>query len=89
MADTFGNITAGIGKLFDGVWSAIKNTFLGTWNWIVEKLNVIPGVNISTVQQNVAPTPQPALITGNRAAAIPGGPVSSQISNSRSEKVVY
>ncbi|EGS6510984.1 phage tail tape measure protein [Salmonella enterica] len=89
LADSFGNITAGIGKLFDGIWDAIKKTFLGTWNWIVEKLNVIPGVNISTVQQNVAPTPQPALITGNRAAAIPGGPVSSQISNSRSEKVVY
>ncbi|ECJ2221572.1 phage tail tape measure protein [Salmonella enterica] len=89
LADTFGNITAGIGRLFDGVWTAIKNTFLGTWNWIVEKLNVIPGVNISTVQQNVAPTPQPALITGNRSAAIPGGPVSSQISNSRSEKVIY
>ncbi|EOV0286237.1 phage tail tape measure protein [Salmonella enterica] len=89
LADSFGNITAGIGKLFDGIWDAIKKTFLGTWNWIVEKLNVIPGVNISTVQQNVAPTPQPALTTGNRAAAIPGGPVSSQISNSRSEKVVY
>ncbi|HBM0785047.1 phage tail tape measure protein [Salmonella sp. NW603] len=89
LADSFGNITAGIGKLFDGIWDAIKKTFLGTWNWIVEKLNVIPGVNISTVQQNVAPTPQPALITGNRAAAISGGPVSSQISNSRSEKVVY
>lgn len=89
LADTFGNITAGIGRLFDGVWAAIKNTFLGTWNWIVEKLNVIPGVNISTVQQNVAPTPQPALITGNRAAAIPGGPVSSQISNNKSEKVIY
>ncbi|EEE1295510.1 phage tail tape measure protein [Salmonella enterica subsp. diarizonae] len=88
LADSFGNITAGIGKLFDGIWDAIKKTFLGTWNWIVEKLNVIPGVNISTVQQNVAPTPQPALITGNRAAAIPGGPVSSQISNSKTEKVV-
>lgn len=88
LADSFGNITAGIGKLFDGVWSAIKNTFLGTWNWIVEKLNVIPGVNISTVQQDVTPTPQPALITGNRAAAIPGGPVSSQISNNKSEKVI-
>ncbi|EAV6338637.1 phage tail tape measure protein [Salmonella enterica] len=88
LADSFGNITAGIGRLFDGIWDAIKKTFLGTWNWIVEKLNVIPGVNISTVQQNVAPTPQPALITGNRAAAIPGGPVSSQISNSKTEKVV-
>ncbi|ECC9403670.1 phage tail protein [Salmonella enterica subsp. enterica] len=88
LADTFGNITAGIGKLFDGVWSAIKNTFLGTWNWIVEKLNKIPGVNISTAQQDIAPTQPPALITGNRAAAIPGGPVSSQISNNKSEKII-
>ncbi|EOE5916081.1 phage tail tape measure protein [Salmonella enterica subsp. enterica serovar Bareilly] len=88
LADSFGNITAGIGKLFDGIWDAIKKTFLGTWNWIVEKLNKIPGVNISTAQQDIAPTQPPALITGNRAAAIPGGPVSSQISNSKTEKVV-
>ncbi|ECP9801154.1 phage tail tape measure protein, partial [Salmonella enterica] len=81
LADSFGNITAGIGKLFDGIWDAIKKTFSGTWNWIVEKLNKIPGVNISTAQQDIAPTQPPALITGNRAAAIPGGPVSSQISN--------
>ncbi|ECM2620931.1 phage tail tape measure protein [Salmonella enterica subsp. enterica serovar Newport] len=88
LADTFGNITAGIGKLFDGVWSAIKNTFLGTWNWIVEKLNKIPGVNISTAQQDIAPTQPPVLITGNRATAIPGGPISSQISNNKSEKII-
>ncbi|EGK7843447.1 phage tail tape measure protein, partial [Salmonella enterica] len=86
LADSFGNITAGIGKLFDGIWDAIKKTFSGTWNWIVEKLNKIPGVNISTAQQDIAPTQPPALITGNRAAAIPGGPVSSQISNSKTEK---
>ncbi|EBY0875808.1 phage tail protein [Salmonella enterica subsp. enterica serovar Chester] len=88
LADSFGNITARIGKLFDGIWDAIKKTFSGTWNWIVEKLNKIPGVNISTAQQDIAPTQPPALITGNRAAAIPGGPVSSQISNSKTEKVV-
>ncbi|EDZ5416549.1 phage tail tape measure protein [Salmonella enterica] len=88
LADSFGNITAGIGKLFDGIWDAIKKTFLGTWNWIIEKLNKIPGVNISTAQQDIAPTQPPALITGNRAAAIPGGPVSSQISNNRSEKII-
>ncbi|EFR6003128.1 phage tail protein, partial [Salmonella enterica] len=81
LADTFGNITAGIGKLFDGIWASIKSTFTGTWNWIVEKLNKIPGVNISTAQQAVAPTPAPDLITGNRSAAIQGGPVSHQISN--------
>ncbi|ECF0263830.1 phage tail tape measure protein, partial [Salmonella enterica subsp. enterica serovar Java] len=27
LADSFGNITAGIGKLFDGIWDAIKKTF--------------------------------------------------------------
>lgn len=86
LADSFGNITAGIGRLFDGIWDAIKKTFLGTWNWIVEKLNKIPGVNISTAQQDIAPTTSPTLLSGNRAAAIPGGPVSSQISNSRSEQ---
>ncbi|EKS4710104.1 phage tail tape measure protein [Salmonella enterica] len=85
LADTFGNITAGIGKLFDDVWNAIKNTFTGTYNWIVEKLNKIPGVNISTVQQNVAPTPDPTLITGNRSAAIQGGPVSHQISHNQNK----
>ncbi|EAO1991854.1 phage tail tape measure protein [Salmonella enterica] len=88
LADSFSNITAGIGKLFDGIWDAIKKTFSGTWNWIVEKLNKIPGVNISTAQQDIAPTQPPALITGNRAAAIPGGPVSSQISNNKSEKII-
>ncbi|ECH8375657.1 phage tail protein, partial [Salmonella enterica subsp. enterica] len=85
LADTFGNITAGIGKLFDDVWNAIKNTFTGTYNWIVEKLNKIPGVNISTVQQAVAPTPDPTLITGNRSAAIQGGPVSHQISHNQNK----
>ncbi|EDB1460135.1 phage tail tape measure protein [Salmonella enterica] len=85
LADTFGNITAGIGKLFDGVWNAIKNTFTGTYNWIVEKLNKIPGVNISTAQQAVAPTPDPTLITGNRSAAIQGGPVSHQISHNQNK----
>ncbi|EIF3977261.1 phage tail protein, partial [Salmonella enterica] len=79
LADTFGTIAAGIGRLFDGIWASIKSTFTGTWNWIVEKLNKIPGVNISTAQQDIAPTSAPTLITGNHAAPIQGGPVSHQI----------
>lgn len=79
LADTFGNITAGIGRLFDNIWASIKRTFTGTWNWIIEKLNKIPGVNISTAQQDIAPVPPPTLSTGSRTAAIPGSPVSSQI----------
>ncbi|EDU7784901.1 TPA: phage tail tape measure protein [Salmonella enterica] len=89
LADTFGNITAGIGKLFDGIWESIKKTFSGTWNWIVEKLNKIPGVNISTAPQDVAPAPAPDLTTGGRAMAVQGGPISHQINNSRGGNTVH
>ncbi|HGG6427034.1 TPA: phage tail tape measure protein [Salmonella enterica subsp. enterica serovar Kottbus] len=89
LADTFGNITAGIGRLFDGIWESIKQTFSGTWNWIVEKLNKIPGVNISTAPQDVAPAPAPDLTTGGRAMAVQGGPISHQINNSRGGNTIH
>lgn len=85
---------------FDELWKALKAQFAGTFNSIVGMLNKLPGVNIDLMDvtpvvapphgadpQKVAPTVAPALTTGNRAAAIPGGPISSQISNNRSEKV--
>ncbi len=72
---------------FDELWKALRANFAGVFNSIVGMLNKLPGVNIDLM--DVAPTTAPTLTTGNRAAAIPGGPVSSQISNSRSEKVVY
>ncbi|EBK3001035.1 phage tail protein [Salmonella enterica] len=89
LADTFGTIAAGIGRLFDGIWASIKSTFTGTWNWIVEKLNKIPGVNISTAQQDIAPTSAPTLITGNHAAPIQGGPVSHQISSAPNKSATH
>ncbi|HIA1489969.1 TPA: phage tail tape measure protein [Salmonella enterica] len=39
-------MASGIVSLFDNVWQTIKSGFLKSWNWIVEKLNKIPGVNI-------------------------------------------
>lgn len=71
---------------FDELWKALKTQFAGTFNSIIGMLNKLPGVNIDLME--VAPTTAPTLTTGNRAAAIPGGPVSSQISNSKTEKVV-
>ena len=71
---------------FDDLWKALKTQFAGTFNSIIGMLNKLPGVNIDLME--VAPTAAPTLTTGNRAAAIPGGPVSSQISNSKTEKVV-
>lgn len=33
-------------SLFDNVWLSVKNGFLKSWNWIVSKLNNIPGIDI-------------------------------------------
>ncbi|EMK0255619.1 phage tail tape measure protein [Salmonella enterica] len=79
LAESFGSVTAGINSLFNNVWTAIKNTFLNTWNWIVEKLNKIPGVNISAAQPVTAPVAESGLLTGSRPSAVYGGPVSHQI----------
>lgn len=60
-ADTIGGVFS---KLFD----VLKNTFASTYNWIVEKLNKIPGVNIDL--KTVSP---PAGATVPTAPAIPDG----------------
>lgn len=39
-------MASGIVALFDNIWQTIKGGFLKSWNWIVGKLNKIPGVNI-------------------------------------------
>nr|DAY60189.1 MAG TPA: tail tape measure [Caudoviricetes sp.] len=39
-------LATGIVSLFDNVWLSVKNCFLKSWNWIVSKLNNIPGVDI-------------------------------------------
>ncbi|EME7300125.1 phage tail tape measure protein, partial [Salmonella enterica] len=40
-------LASGIVSMFDNVWQSVKGGFLKSWNWIVEKLNKIPGVDIS------------------------------------------
>ncbi|HAT7542247.1 TPA: phage tail tape measure protein, partial [Citrobacter freundii] len=42
-------LATGIVSLFDNVWLSVKNGFLKSWNWIVSKLNNIPGVDIELV----------------------------------------
>ncbi|ENU7736827.1 phage tail tape measure protein [Salmonella enterica] len=70
---------------FDDLWKALKTQFAGVFNSMIGMLNKIPGVNIDLME--VAPTTAPTLTTGNRSAAIQGGPVSHQISNNRGDKV--
>ncbi|WP_279050103.1 phage tail tape measure protein [Cedecea davisae] len=80
----FESFSDAIGNVFNGLFDFLKSTFASTYNWIVEKLNKIPGVNIDlkTVAEPAAP-PQmngPSLLAGNRSAgAIPSGGVMSQV----------
>ncbi|EAA9397737.1 phage tail tape measure protein [Salmonella enterica] len=57
----------GIVSLFDNVWQTIKSGFLKSWNWIVEKLNKIPGVNIDL---STTVSPEINKITGGVAPSL-------------------
>lgn len=60
-ADTIGNVFS---KLFD----ILKNTFASTYNWIVEKLNKIPGVNIDL---KTTETPEGVRVPAPVSVAVP------------------
>lgn len=82
----FDGFAAAISGVFNKLFDVLKNTFATTYNWIVEKLNKIPGVNIdlkSVTSSAVTAPPnlnaQP-LLAGNRVNAdIPRGGLMSQI----------
>ena len=44
--EVFRDITDGIAGIFTGLWESITRSFGKTYNWIVSKLNKLPGVNI-------------------------------------------
>ncbi|MBH2951953.1 phage tail tape measure protein [Serratia marcescens] len=76
-----------IGNIFRDLFASLKNAFAGTYNWIAEKLNKIPGVNIDLKQTSDA-VPQPvapqltgqSLLTGNNAgAAVPRDGLMKQV----------
>lgn len=78
MADSIGNV-------FSGLWDWLKSTFAETYNWIIDKLNIIPGVSIEA--QSIA-TPQSSpinsangLLTGGQMRNIDKGGINKEISN--------
>ncbi|MGU0197954.1 phage tail tape measure protein [Enterobacter roggenkampii] len=73
-------MASGIVSLFDNVWQTIKGGFLQSWNWIVEKLNKIPGVSISTAGDNASPLTN-TLSTGSDLKGIEPGGINKTISS--------
>ncbi|MEJ0245867.1 phage tail tape measure protein [Klebsiella pneumoniae] len=84
--DALSGMASGIMKLFDGIWQAIKNSFSASWNWIVDKLNMIPGVNISTTT-TTPPVTENKLSTGGQLRSVEPGGISRTINNSNNNKV--
>ncbi|KUQ05636.1 phage tail protein [Enterobacter roggenkampii] len=80
--DSLAGMADSIMGLFDNVWKAIKDTFLNSWNWIVEKLNKIPGVSISlSGDGGEQPVTQNTLSTGGRLTGVEKGGISKTISS--------
>lgn len=78
-------LAKGIVSLFDNVWLSVKNGFLKSWNWIVEKLNKIPGVDISMASTTSSPLTGNTLSTGGELKEIDKGGINKTISsNSKS-----
>ncbi|GKL62764.1 phage tail tape measure protein [Klebsiella pneumoniae] len=84
--DALSGMASGIMKLFDGIWQAIKKSFSASWNWIVDKLNMIPGVNISTTT-TTPPVTENKLSTGGQLHSVEPGGISRTINNSNNNKV--
>jgi TP901 family phage tail tape measure protein len=78
-----------IGNVFSGLWDSLIQSFGATYNWIVSKLNNIPGVNIDLkpigdAAPNVATLPSPA---GLNAPQIERGGIGKTLSNGGNSKV--
>ena len=86
--DAIANVAKNLVGVFDKVWTAIKGSFLDSWNWIVEKLNKIPGVDIALAGSANAPAvTQNTLSTGGQVKAIEKGGISKSINNNSNSVV--
>ncbi|HAD1280559.1 TPA_asm: phage tail tape measure protein [Salmonella enterica subsp. enterica serovar Typhimurium] len=75
-------LASGIVSIFDNVWQSVKGGFLKSWNWIVEKLNKIPGVDISMANETSSPPlTVNNLSTGGELKGIDKGGISKSVSN--------
>ncbi|MGI2101909.1 phage tail tape measure protein [Shewanella oncorhynchi] len=73
--------------IFDTVWGGVKSVFNDTINWIIDKLNLIPGVDISS---NITAGSMPSVdaISPVQANLTRGG-VSQQIANANNSKSTH
>ncbi|MHC5175231.1 phage tail tape measure protein [Serratia rhizosphaerae] len=81
ITDALGGMAEGVKALFSKVWTAVKNGAAGALNWVFEKLNKIPGVNISMIEDaKAAPALENTLSTGGQLKGIEAGGINKTLS---------
>ncbi|ELO4935814.1 phage tail tape measure protein [Escherichia coli] len=85
--DALKDIAGGILKMFSNLWELVKQSFSDSWGWIVDKLNMIPGVNIDTPESTG--NGEGSILTGGKAiSAGPGGIAAEMRNNSESQTTI-
>ncbi|HDC2134170.1 TPA: phage tail tape measure protein [Salmonella enterica] len=81
-AQALSGLASGIVSMFDNIWQSVKGGFLKSWNWIVEKLNKIPGVDISMANETSSPPlTVNNLSTGGELKGVDKGGINKSVSN--------
>lgn len=87
--EAFMGFANAIGNVFSGLWDSLIRTFSATYNWIVSKLNKIPGVNIDLkpVGDTATNTSGLASPAGLTAPNMERGGIGKSIASSSNSKV--
>ncbi|MDM4009516.1 phage tail tape measure protein [Escherichia coli] len=85
--DALKDLAGGILNIFSNLWELVKQSFSDSWGWIVDKLNMIPGVNIGTSESTGSG--EGSVLTGGKAiSAGPGGIAAEMQSNSENQTTI-
>ncbi|HBB2425010.1 TPA: phage tail tape measure protein [Escherichia coli] len=85
--DALKDLVGGILNIFSNLWELVKQSFSDSWGWIVDKLNMIPGVNIGTSESTGSG--EGSVLTGGKAiSAGPGGIAAEMQSNSENQTTI-
>ncbi|EFN9660806.1 phage tail tape measure protein [Escherichia coli] len=81
--DALKDLAGGILNIFSNLWELVKQSFSDSWGWIVDKLNMIPGVNIGTSESTGSG--EGSVLTGGKAISTGPGGIAAEMQNN-SEK---
>lgn len=87
LLDALKDLAGGILNIFSNLWELVKQSFSDSWGWIVDKLNMIPGVNIGTSESTGSG--EGSVLTGGKAiSAGPGGIAAEMQNNSENQTTI-